>query len=280
MTRMIRLTGFHIYAHHGVLPSETALGQEFVVDICVWVDFGAAAAADDVALTLDYSKLATLIEKTSDKGPFKLIETFCEKIARTTLTEFKQASRVKVCVKKPNAPIKANFEQAEVEITLDRYHDVALSLGANMGEASAALRQAALWLGLSPDIEVLRTSDIFKTPPWGKTDQPHFLNACAIIKTRLSPRALLARAKEIEERLGRTPGTRWGPRPIDIDIITFGNEQHKTPLLTLPHPLATERGFVMIPLAQIAPNLEIGGKSVAKWAETLPQAGIERLEPL
>jgi dihydropteroate synthase len=151
----------------------------------------------------------------------------------------------------------------------DRRASVALALGGNVGDKSGTLRRALRSLDSEPGIELTAVSRLYRTAPWGKTDQDWFVNACALARTNLAPEALLDRVKALEVELGRQPGERWGPRVIDIDIVDYGDVVLKTPRLTLPHPELFNRAFVLIPLAEIAPALVIGGRRVGEAAASL-----------
>jgi 2-amino-4-hydroxy-6-hydroxymethyldihydropteridine diphosphokinase len=132
---------------------------------------------------------------------------------------------------------------------------VFIGLGANLGDREASIRQAFDLLGAR------RLSTILETEPWGLEGQPRFLNAVAELETELSPRALLDRLLEIERELGRTrDGPRWGPRTIDLDLLLYGAETLADPGLTVPHPSLHERLFVLEPLAELDPDLEIPGR--------------------
>jgi 2-amino-4-hydroxy-6-hydroxymethyldihydropteridine diphosphokinase len=156
-----------------------------------------------------------------------------------------------------------------------------LALGGNVGDSRALLQQAIEKLCERGDIHLLARSSDYRTPPWGVTDQPPFVNLCIAIETALAPRDLLARAHAIERALGRDREReqRWGPRSVDIDIIAYGDLAAHDPDLTLPHPRLFERAFVLIPLAEIAPDLRIGGRRVAEAAAEVDRAGVERLPP-
>ncbi|HUT26388.1 MAG TPA: 2-amino-4-hydroxy-6-hydroxymethyldihydropteridine diphosphokinase [Sumerlaeia bacterium] len=126
-------------------------------------------------------------------------------------------------------------------------------LGANLGRREATLRRAVFLLAQSSSIEVLRTSRIYETPPWGRTDQPPFLNAAVQLRTTLPPEALLDRFQEIEGELGRPAvwTERWGPRAADLDLALYGNQTVNTERLTVPHPRLAQRAFALIPLLEI-----------------------------
>lgn len=125
------------------------------------------------------------------------------------------------------------------------------------------------------DCRVVAVSRLYRTPPWGKTDQSFFFNACALVDTRLKPEELLTLCLEIEREMKRVRSERWGPRTIDIDILTYGEVEKSLPALELPHPRMTERGFVLMPLADIAADLSIRARTVAEWLKNADVAGIE-----
>jgi 2-amino-4-hydroxy-6-hydroxymethyldihydropteridine diphosphokinase len=132
-----------------------------------------------------------------------------------------------------------------------------VGLGANLGERETTIRQAAELIGAR------RLSSIRETEPWGYAEQPRFMNAAAEVDTNLAPRALLGRLLAVERALGRTrDGPRWGPRTIDLDLLLYGSEQLDEPGLVVPHPHLHERLFVLEPLAELDPGLEVPGKGM------------------
>lgn len=151
--------------------------------------------------------------------------------------------------------------------------DCYISLGANLGERKKSLRQALECLHEEPGIEVLRISGFFETAPWGKTDQPPFVNAAAKLRTDLSPRKLLERCQHIEQLMGRVRHEHWGARTIDIDLLHIPGVSCQSEELRLPHPYMLERAFVLVPLAEIAPDLEISGKSIQEHREACKDSG-------
>jgi 2-amino-4-hydroxy-6-hydroxymethyldihydropteridine diphosphokinase len=149
-------------------------------------------------------------------------------------------------------------------------------LGGNVGDAAATIA-AALKRLEEAGVEIVARSALYRTAPWGKTDQPPFVNACALARTDLDPRALLDRILTVESDLGRRRGERWGPRTIDIDILDYDGLALDEPGLTLPHPRLTERAFVLIPLAEIAPDRVVAGRPVRDWAAAADPSGVTRL---
>ena len=152
-----------------------------------------------------------------------------------------------------------------------------LSLGGNIGEPAKAMGAALRMLDASEAIAVVAVSSLYRTPPWGKTDQPDFINAAAQLVTMLPPRGLLDACLDAERRLKRVREERWGPRLIDIDILTFGDRTVHEAGLEVPHPRMTERAFVLAPLAEIASGFAIAGRTVAERLAAIDATGIEKL---
>jgi 2-amino-4-hydroxy-6-hydroxymethyldihydropteridine diphosphokinase len=150
----------------------------------------------------------------------------------------------------------------------------ALGLGGNVGDVAAAFVEALARLAATPGVSLVALSSVYRTPPWGRLDQPDFLNMAALVETTLPARALLALCLDVERGLGRERRERWGPRLIDIDILTFGEARIDEPDLKVPHPRLAERAFALAPLAEIAPRLMVGGRTVADWLTRVDPAGV------
>ena len=155
-----------------------------------------------------------------------------------------------------------------------------LSIGSNLGNREVLLREAVEALGREPGVRVTACSAQYETEPAGVVDQPLFLNMAAEIETDKEPLELLDAVKGIEQRLGRVPSERWGPRHIDIDIVLWGDKVMETERLTLPHRDFRQRAFVLVPLAEIAPDAmdPVTGRTVAALAAGLESRdGVRRL---
>lgn len=149
-----------------------------------------------------------------------------------------------------------------------------IALGTNLGERLENLKRAVELIDKVDALEIKSVSSVYETRPVGGPEQSNYLNACALIKSELTPTLLLLKLLEIENIMGRVREERWGPRIIDLDLLVYENVIMNTPLLELPHPRLTERDFVLIPLCDIAPDLVItgGGKTVYNLLSTRPRA--------
>jgi 2-amino-4-hydroxy-6-hydroxymethyldihydropteridine diphosphokinase len=158
-------------------------------------------------------------------------------------------------------------------------HSALIALGGNVGDVRATFKKAIADIcDMAGAMLVARSSD-YATPPWGQTEQPRFINACIEIETGLDPQALLRRLHSVEAKYGRDRAreTRWGPRPLDLDLIAYDDISFHTTDLILPHPRLFERAFVLLPLAEIAPERIISGHPVQAALAALSTEGIERL---
>ena len=156
-------------------------------------------------------------------------------------------------------------------------HAAYLGLGSNIGDKAATLADAVARLAATPGIRVTARSADYRTPPWGDTDQDWFLNAAVGVETSLSPHELLEAGLAIETAMGRVRERRWGPRVIDIDVLSYEGAAISDERLILPHRFVRERAFVLVPLAEIAPDLRIGPETVRDALAKLDAAGIVRV---
>ena len=159
--------------------------------------------------------------------------------------------------------------------------DALVAFGGNIGDARLTLDRAVAAFCDGREVRLRARSSDYRTPPWGVEDQPPFVNLCLAVETGLTPQALLTRAQAVERSFGRDRGgeRRWGPRPLDIDLIAYDDLALATPDLTLPHPRLFERAFVLVPLAEIAPERVIAGTKVRAALARVDRTGVERLPP-
>ncbi len=138
-----------------------------------------------------------------------------------------------------------------------------IGLGGNLGDPIRQIRAALTDLDRLPETRLLRTSGFYRTPPWGNVDQADFINAVAEVETRLAARPLLEAMLQIETRAGRVRGEeRWGPRMIDLDLLLYGATSIDEEGLRVPHPRMVERAFVIVPLAELQPTLQLPGHGI------------------
>jgi 2-amino-4-hydroxy-6-hydroxymethyldihydropteridine diphosphokinase len=150
-----------------------------------------------------------------------------------------------------------------------------VAFGANLGEPVETLRSAAVALGRRRGVELVAGSPIYRTRPIGPPGQPDFANAVARVGTTLAPEALLAVLHAVEAEFGRVRDVRWGPRTLDLDLVWFEGVVRDDPRLTLPHPRAHEREFVLRPLCDLAPDLLLHGRTAREWLDSLEPQGVE-----
>lgn len=154
-----------------------------------------------------------------------------------------------------------------------------IALGGNVGDVRATLHDAVIAICRTTGATLTARSSDYETPPWGDTQQAAFINACIAVETQLAPQPLLDALHDVERMFGRNRNEerRWGPRTLDLDLIAYDDVTVDTPSLTLPHPRLFERAFVLVPLAEIAPDRSIAGRRISEALALLPQDGIVRL---
>ncbi len=287
MLRGVRATGYH-----GVFEHERRDGQEFVVDVELSLDLSRAGGSDELADTYDYGKLATAVVARIEGEPYDLVERLAAVIADDVLRDLR-VDEVRVTVHKPQAPVPVPFDDVAVTVTRPRPPvPVVIAVGANLPRgdvpARATVADASEGLGLFGPLDDVRVSALFETDPvGGPPDQPAYVNAVVLGSTVLSPRELLDALHLVEESFDRTREVRWGARTLDLDLVQYGDPAAGTdvrsddPALTLPHPRAHERGFVLVPWADLDPEavLRVGGEvvPVPGLVAALGSGGVRRL---
>jgi len=160
-----------------------------------------------------------------------------------------------------------------------RSNSALIALGGNVGDVRATFKKAIADICEMARATLVARSSDYATPPWGNEQQARFINACIEIETARDPHALLSTLQSIEQRFGRNRSkeTRWGPRTLDLDLIAYDDVSLQGPKLTLPHPRLFARAFVLVPLAEIAPDRLIAGKSARQALSEVSSEGMERL---
>lgn len=287
----VALHGLRARGRHGWFDNERRRGQLFVVDVVLWLDAGPAAASDDLADTVDYGALGAAVVALVEGEPVRLLETLAVRIAELVLGDARVA-QVAVTVHKPEAPMPVHFDDVSVTVVRERAGEqpppagpqagapglrrAAFGLGSNLGDRAESLRSAVAELARVPGLRAVAVSPVYETDPVGGPDhQPPYLNAVLVVETDLPATALLAAAAEVEAAHGRERTVRWGPRTLDIDVLAVGDEVSADPALTLPHPRAHGRAFVLVPWADADPQFVVPGLgAVADLAAAVDRWGV------
>ncbi len=290
MTDRIHLRGIEVSACHGVLPQEKTTPQRFVADLVLEHDLRRAGESDDLTATVSYADVAQETEAIMLGPAVDLIETLAERIAAAALRH-PGIEAVDVTIHKPQAPAGVTFVDAvlggpAVQVRREADRPVVIACGANLGDREATLTAAVRALDRTDGIEVVSVSPLVETDPVGGPDQPDYLNAVVVARSRLAPWHLLDVLHRIEAWHHRTREVRWGARTLDLDLIQVGDPstdddvRMDDPLLTLPHPRAAERGFVLVPWAQADPSATLRrGDDVVPVAELQDDAGRVGIRP-
>ncbi|TPX62076.1 hypothetical protein PhCBS80983_g00630 [Powellomyces hirtus] len=277
----------------GVNPWEREERQRVVITLIIHLEFDPTLLIDDrVPKVHNYRTITRTVSQYVEQTDYKTVEALATSIAKLMIEQC-HVPKVTVRVEKPSAIVFA--AAAGVEITRDRAyfgvpddttpadsvplsapstkataledgderlpHVVYLAFGTNLGNRGKNIKDALKTLEGSPVVQLLDTSFLYETAPMYVTDQPSFLNGCCKIRTSLEPEALLGLLKGIESEMGRDfNAQRFGPRPIDLDILCFDTLELNNQKLTIPHPRIKERQFVLRPLCDIAPDMEIPGQ--------------------
>ncbi|MDD7542360.1 MAG: 2-amino-4-hydroxy-6-hydroxymethyldihydropteridine diphosphokinase [Mobiluncus porci] len=284
----ITLRGIHASGVHGVLEAEHHQPQNFVVDISLWFDSRAAARVDDLALTIDYAAVTDKILSVVRGKSVALIERLAQRIAMKVL-EDERIDAVEVTVHKPQAPLKVEFGDVSIEIYRTREdfeketarlavaltvrpekpRAAVLALGANLGDPVKTLREVVSALQSAPEFDEVAVSPLARTRPVlasGQAPQPDYYNAVVRLVSRLSASELLDLAHHFEQVHHRERPSHWAARTLDVDVIAVEGVESSDPRLTLPHPRAASRAFVLVPWAKLDATAKLGGELVAELA--------------
>lgn len=285
----ISLHGIHALGIHGVLDSEHHNPQDFNVDVSLWFDSREAARSDDLALTVDYSVVAEKVQAVLLGKSVALIERLADAIAMSVL-EDERITSVEVTVHKPHAPLQIEFQDVSIqtyrtredftaqrtllapELTVrpEKPRTAVLALGANLGNPVRTLREVIKVLKSAPELQNVVVSPLARTRPVledNQAPQPDYYNAVIQIASRLSAAELLELAHHLEQLHHRERPSHWAPRTLDVDIITVEGVESADPRLTLPHPRAATRAFVLVPWQKLDRDARLGGKAVSELAK-------------
>ena len=289
----ITLSGVRGRGFHGVFEHERREGQDFVVDVELVADLAPAGNSDDLADTVDYGRVGAAVLARIEGEPVDLVERLAQLVAQDAL-DHPQVDEVTVTVHKPQAPVGVPFGDVTVSVTRRRPPvPVVVALGANLAHGGeppeATLAAAAAQLAGEGALSGVVTSSVYDTEPVGGPEQPRYVNAVLAAATTLSPTSLLRELHAVEARFGRVRTVRWGARTLDLDLVQYGDPGAGTDVtwgsarLTLPHPRAHERAFVLVPWLEADPSatLRVGDRvrPVAELVAGLDAGGVRRRDP-
>lgn len=249
----IRIEGLEVFAHHGVYPEETKLGQRFFVNAVLYTDIREAGKSDEIALSIDYGQVCAEIHEFLTAHTYKLLEGAAEHLAEYLLCRFPLIEELELEIRKPSAPVPLPFGSVSVTVTRG-WRRAVIACGSNMGDKEAYIREAARKIEQDEKCRLLSSSDLIVAKPYGGVEQDDFINGAFLIETLYEPEELLAFVNRLEEEAGRERLIHWGPRTLDLDIIFYEDNVIRTDKLTVPHPDMHNRSFVLLPLVQIAPQ--------------------------
>lgn len=268
----IHIEDLEVFAHHGVFPEETKLGQKFLISLTMYLQTRPAGLRDDLNASINYGEVSAFITEFTQTHTCLLIEAAAESLAEALLLRYPLLQGVTLELKKPWAPVGLPLKTVSVKITRF-WHTAYLGLGSNMGDKKAYLDGAVEALDALPGCHVEKVSSYLVTEPYGGVEQDDFLNACLKLKTLLPPEELLHRMHELEQAANRVRLVHWGPRTLDLDILLYDDLVFETEDLVIPHVGMHLREFVLRPLSEIAPNLRhpIFRKTVTELLADLKQ---------
>lgn len=250
----ISIKNLEVFTRQEVFGEEKRFGQKYAIDLNLYLDTRRAGVSDEIEESIDYAAVCHFISAFLKGHSYKLIESAAERLAEDILIEYPALSRVLLTVKKPWAPVGLPIE--EVAVSIERgWHRVFFSMGSNMGDREAYIKNAVNILRENDKIIILNESKLYETEPYGMEKQDKFLNNCVEIKTLHTPSELLTFCKNLEAMAGRVKTEHWGPRPLDIDILFYDDVTVDLPDLTVPHYDIENRYFVLEPLCEIAPHM-------------------------
>lgn len=281
----IRLNDLSVMGTHGVLESEHVEPQEFKVCVKITFDTSKAIASDDIKDTINYAEVADTIVAVVQGEHCDLIETLAQRIADALLTP--EMCDIEVTVHKPNAPIPHTF--GDVSVTIFRTHEVStffdepviytIGLGSNLENPEKQIAKAvAEFYARGWDVE--QKSGLYKSAPIlaeGQDEQPAYYNAVVNVRTSESPKFTLDFLQHVERGQGRKRVERWGARTLDLDIIAIEGREFETSFLTVPHPRAHERRFVLEPWLEIDPDATLGGTPISELVKNVQDQDVTRV---
>ncbi len=255
MGYIVRIKDLAVYAYNGVNPEEQALGQMFLICVEMHTNMNDITSDDDIAHTINYSRVSKFISQWMTDHSFQLIERVAYNLCREILLQFEGVKSITLEVKKPHAPIRGmHFDYVSVQKDM-AWHEVYLSLGSNVRNCAEIMEKAVEAIGSHPDIRNMVCSESMTSPAYGDEYEGIFLNNAVKIETLLSPDRLHQLIRSIESDLGRDRSKKAGIRTIDIDVLLYDDLVASTVDYVLPYPDFEYRDYTLLPMCDIGPNV-------------------------
>ncbi len=270
----IKVTNMKVFAYHGVLEEEKKNGQDFYLNAKVYVDMRKAGLTDQLEDTINYDQVCIFLAEVFAEKQFDTIEAAAEYTVQEIIVNFPTIEAMELEVRKPHAPL--TYVPEDISVTIYReWHTVYLSFGSNVGNPTGHINEAIIMLKDPYVIRNVKRSKLVVTKPYGPVEQDDFVNGCLEMETYMDPEELVTYIHEIEDYFERDRSIKWGPRPIDLDIIFFDDYVYNSKTLTIPHADMENRMFVLEPLSQLCPGLRhpVWGKTVAQLKKELEARG-------
>lgn len=274
MLDRIELRGLRLMMVIGALDHEREATQPIEVDLDLHVDLSSACQNDELDDTIHYGVVCETIEKLAAQYHPFLLERLAGLIGDALLDAFPRLEALDITVRKLRPPIPSDVQTSAVAIHRTRvgsvvpdsdHHRAIIALGTNLGDRAGFLRFATRHLG-----SIVAQSQVYETAPVGPEGQGPYLNMVVVIDTPLDPFALLRRCQRVELAAGRERKVHWGPRTLDVDVLFYDDVTMQSPELTIPHPRINERGFVLAPLHDVAPE-----RVPANWTQLVADGGVK-----
>lgn len=270
----IKVTNMKVFAYHGVLEEEKKNGQDFYLNAKVYVDMRKAGLTDRLEDTINYDQVCIFLAEVFEENQYDTIEAAAEYTVQEIMVNFPAIQAMELEVRKPHAPL--TYIPEDISVTIYReWHTVYLSFGSNVGNPTGHINESIMMLEELDAVRNVKTSEYFVTKPYGPVEQNDFVNGCLEMETYMDPEELVSYIHEIEDYFERDRSIRWGPRPIDLDIVFFDEYVYNSQSLTIPHVDMENRMFVLEPLSQLCPGRRhpVLGKTVEQLKKELAERG-------
>ena len=249
----IKIQELKVFSHHGVFDFEKAQGQNFFVNATLFLPLQKAGRTDALEETVNYAAVCDDIVNEMQGKNYDLIEAAAEAVCVCLLNKYPRLQQVDLEIRKPEAPLDADFSPVSVYISRKR-HRTYIAFGANLGDPLAQISAAKEAINADASCKILRSSEIIKTTPYGGVEQDDFYNGVWETETYLEPEELLDFLHRVEQTQGRVRDVVWGPRTLDLDILLFDRLVYESERLFIPHRDMKNRDFVLEPLASLTPD--------------------------